>query len=119
MKKFLLAAPVALVLGSIAIPAHAGTYDGIAAGEPYPGYETYPRRHPQPMPDYYEDEEDDQISCREGKRIVRERNFYRVRPVKCQGTIFRYQAFKNGRPWLVRVNSYSARIVSARPLRIY
>lgn len=119
MMKFLLAVPVALALGSIAIPAHAGPYDGIAVGEHYPGYETYPRKHPRPMPDYYEDEEYDQISCWEGKRVVRDRNFYRVRPMKCEGAVYRYQAFKNGRPWLVRVNSYSARIVSVRPLRDY
>jgi hypothetical protein len=120
MKKILMAAPVALAIAFFAIPAQAGTSVGIAVGEPYPGYDPQPGYHPYPPP-YYDDEEDDedQISCWEGKRIVRERNFRRVRPMKCQGTIYRYQAFKNGRPWLVRVNSYSARIVSARPMGGY
>lgn len=119
MKKFLLAVPIALAIGTFAIPAHAGTSVGIAIGEPYPGYEPYPRYHPYPTPDYYEDDEQDQISCREGRQIVRDMAFRQVRPVKCEGSIYRYRALKRGRPWLVRVDSYSARIVSARPMRDY
>jgi hypothetical protein len=120
MKSILMAAPVALAITFFAIPAQAGASADIAVGEPYPGYDPNPGYHPYPPP-YYDDEEDDedQISCWEGKRIVRERNFYRVRPMRCEGAIYRYQAFKNGQPWVVKVNSYSARIVSARPLRYY
>lgn len=122
MKKFLLAVPVALAIGTVAIPAYAGTSVGIAIGEPYPGYEPYPRYHPYPAPDYpdyYEDDEQDQISCREGRQIVRDMAFRQVRPVKCEGSVYRYRAIKRGRAWLVRVDSYSARIVSARPMRDY
>ena len=119
MKNILMAAPVALAIAFFAIPAQAGTSVGIAIGEPYPGYDPQPGYHPYPPPYYDDEEENDQISCWEGKRILRDRNFRQIRPMKCQGTIYRYQAFKNGRPWLVRVNSYSARIVSARPMGDY
>ena len=119
MKKLLLAVPVALAMVSAAIPAQAGTSVGIAVGEPYPGYDPYPGYHPYPPPDYDEEDDEDQISCWEGKQIVRHRHFRQVWPVRCSGAIYRYRAFKDGRPWLVRVNSYTARIVSARPLGGY
>jgi hypothetical protein len=120
MKNILMAAPVALAVAFFAIPAQAGASAGIAVGEPYPGYDPYPGYHPYPPP-YYDDDEDDedQISCWEGRQIVRERNFRQVRPIKCQGTIYRYRAIKRGRPWLVRVNSFTAQVVSARPLNRY
>ena len=119
MKKLLFMAAAALAVVTVSLPAQAGTSAGIAIGEPYPSYDPYPGYHPPyPTPDYDEDEdEEDQISCREGKQIVRNRAFRQVRPVKCYGSIYRYQALKAGRPWIVRVDSYSGRIVSARPLR--
>ncbi len=118
MKKLLLAVS-ALGIGFAAIPAHSGTPDNIAVGEPYPGYDPYPGHYPYPMPDYDDEDDQDQISCWEGKQIVRHRFFRQVWPIKCSGAIYRYRALKNGRPWLVRVDSYTARIISARPLRYY
>ena len=121
MKKLLLAVPVALAIGMFTMPAFAGTNVGIAIGEPYPVYDSYPGYHPYPQPNYGDDDDDedeqDQISCWEGKQIVQNPGFRRVSPVRCEGSIFRYQALKSGRPWIVRVDSYSARIVSARRLR--
>ena len=38
MIKLLLALPIALTLGVIALPAHAGISVGVAIGEPYPDY---------------------------------------------------------------------------------
>lgn len=117
MKNILMAAPVALAIAFFAVPAQAGGSVDIAVGEPYPGYD--PGYH-YPRPDYDDEEdEEDQISCWQGKRLVRDRHFYRVRPIRCEGTIYRYEAFKNGQPWVVKVNSYTARIVSARPRRYY
>ena len=68
MKNILMAAPVALAIAFFAIPAQAGGSVDITVGERYPGYD--PSYHPQP---YYDDEEEDQdqISCWQGKRIVR------------------------------------------------
>lgn len=120
MKKLLFMAAAALAVATVSLPAQAGTSAGIAIGGPYPGYDPNPGYHPPyPTPDYDDEDEEDQISCREGKQILRERAFRQVRPVKCYGTIYRYQALKGGRPWIVRLNSYSGRIVSARPRRGY
>lgn len=117
MKNLLFMAAAALAVATVSFPAQAGTSAGIAVGEPYPGYEPNPGYHPYPTPDY--EDEEDQVSCWEGKQIVRNRAFRQVRPVKCHGTIYRYQALKAGRPWIVRLNSFSGRIVSARPLGGY
>ena len=118
MKKLLFTV-VALGIGFATIPAHSGSPADIAVGEPYPGYDPYPGQYPYSGPDYDEEDDQDQISCWEGKQIVRHRHFRQVSPVRCSGAIYRYRAFKDGRPWLVRVDSYTARIVSARPLRVY
>ena len=119
MKNILMAAPIALAVALFAIPAQAGTSAGIAVGEPYPGYDPQPGYYPYPSPYHDDEDNEDQISCWEGKQILRQRNFRQVRPVKCQGTIYRYRALKRGRPWMVRVNSFTAQVVSARPLYRY
>jgi hypothetical protein len=119
MKKLLFAAAAALAIATVSFPAQAGTSVGIGIGESYPGYDPYPGYHRYPTPDYDEEDEQDQISCWEGRQIVRNRAFRQVRPVKCYGSIYRYQARKAGRPWIVRLNSYTGRIVSARPLGRY
>ena len=122
MKKLLFAATAALAMATASFPADAGTSAGIAVGEPYPGYEPYPGNPAHPTPGYDdedEEDEDDQISCWEGKQIVRNRAYRQVRPVKCYGSIYKYRAVKRGRSWSVRVDSYSGRIVSARPLGGY
>lgn len=128
MSKILLAALAALAVSSATVPAsYAGTSVGIAIGEPYPGYYPYPEyppnngypRRPHPQPDYDDDDGYDQISCWEGKRILRDRGFRNVQPRKCDGSIYRFVAQKAGRPWIVRVDSYNGRIVSARPVRSY
>ncbi len=125
MKKLLFVATAALAVATVTLPVQAGTSVGIAIGEPYPVYDHYPSYDPSPgyhpYPDYddEEDDEDDQISCSEGRQIVRNRGFRQVRPVKCVGSIFKYRALKRGTSWSVRVDSYSGRIVNARPLGGY
>ena len=125
MKKLLFAGTAAFALVTVSLPALAGTSVGIAIGEPYPRYEPYPSYdpspgyHPYPTHDYDEEDDDAQISCSEGRQIVRDRAFRQVRPVKCYGSIYKYRALKRGTSWSVRVDSYSGRIVSARPLRGY
>ena len=128
MKKLLFAGTAALAIATVTLPAQAGTSVGITIGEPYSGYEPYPSYdpnpgyHPYPTPDYDDDDEedeDDQISCWEGKQIVRNRAYRQVRAVKCYGSIYKYRALKRGRSWNVRVDSYSGRILSARPLGAY
>ena len=120
MTKLLLAAIAALAVASASIPAaHAGTSPGIAVGEPYPGYDPYPGHHPYPGHDYDQEDDDGQISCWEGRRIVRSQGFRAVRAMRCDGAIYRYSGLRTGRPWLIRVNSYTGRVVRARPLEYY
>jgi hypothetical protein len=96
------------------IDAMAGTRIGIGVGVGggYPG--AYDPGYPAYDPGY--DEQDDYISCREGGRILRDSGFYRVRPVRCGGPVYRYEAVRRDRLWSVRVSADSGRIISARPI---
>jgi hypothetical protein len=55
------------------------------------------------------------ISCPRGRRIVERSGFYRVVPRDCGGRNYTYSAFRRGRPWIVRVNAFTGRIIATRP----
>jgi hypothetical protein len=55
------------------------------------------------------------ISCGRGRRIVERSGFYRVVPRDCGGRNYTYSAFRRGRPWIVRMNSFNGRIIATRP----
>lgn len=97
------------------VDAKADTRIGIGVGGGWypPAYEP---RYPVYDPD---DEDEDYISCREGRRIVRDYGFYRVTPTRCGGSIYRYEAVKRDRLWSVRVSARSSRIISARVIADY
>jgi hypothetical protein len=85
----------------------------------YPGYPVY---HRPDYPDYYDDDEYDDydgISCGQGRRIVRSQGFRQIRVLRCGGEIYKYQAVKRYRPWIVRVSARSGRVISIRPARGY
>jgi len=122
-----------LVTGSVALlaafslqpaTAKADTQIGIVVGDGWqpaqydPGYPVY---HPG-YPDY-DDEDDyddgDYISCWEGRRIVRQNGFRQVRPTRCRGDVYRYQAIKRYRLWSVRVSARSGRIIDAHVIGRY
>jgi hypothetical protein len=54
------------------------------------------------------------ISCRRGERIVERHGFYRVRPIRCEGDIYRYQGWRRGDPWRIRVSAFTGDIISMR-----
>lgn len=54
------------------------------------------------------------ISCGEGRELLRERGFRRVRTVECQGRTFTYVGFRYGDTFRVLVNSRTGRIVGLR-----
>jgi hypothetical protein len=56
------------------------------------------------------------VSCGRGRRIVERSGFYRVVPRDCGGRNYTYSAFRRGRPWIVRLNSFSGRIIATRPV---
>jgi len=91
-------------------PYYPVQYDGDYQGSP-----SYHR-------DYDDDDDydnDDRISCWEGRRIVRRAGFYRVQTVKCYGEVYRYRAWRRGYQWRVSVDSDSGRIIRARPTEYY
>lgn len=96
------------------VDAKADTRIGIGVGGGWypPAYEP---RYPVYDPDDEDDDEDyGYVSCREGRRIVRDYGFHRVTPTRCGGSVYRYEAVKRDRVWSVRLSARSGRIISAR-----
>ncbi len=115
-KTFILAAAFAAVMAGTALPSQADDLAAIQiASQKYHGGGSYP------YPDYddHDEDYDERISCREGRREVRRAGFREVRPVRCSGSIYRYYGVRRGHNWTVRVDAWSGRIVSARPVRYY
>jgi hypothetical protein len=119
-KSLLLAAAFAAFMAGAPLPSYA---DNVSAefqlAMHYPGG-GYHAPYPYPYPDDdYDDEDDEQISCAEGRGVVRRSGYRRVQPVRCSGDIYRYRAFRRGLAWIVRVDSWTGRIISARRIRTY
>jgi len=116
MNKMLAAGGVALLAALAFQPVSAGADTSIDIGVGVPGYPpAYEPRYPVYDPDDdYDDDDYDYISCRQGRRIVRDYGFYRVTPTRCGGAVYRYEAVKRHRLWSVKVSARSGRIISAR-----
>ena len=56
------------------------------------------------------------VSCGEGRMIVRDRGFYRVRTVECYGRTYTYLGRRHGDTFRVLVSSRSGRIVDVDPI---
>lgn len=103
-------------MAGVALPSHAGNWPEplpIVSPHYHGGGSTYP--YPSFDDDYYER----RISCWEGSREVRQAGFRNVRPLRCSGDNYRYNAIRRGHNWTVRVDAWSGRIVSIRPVRYY
>lgn len=50
------------------------------------------------------------LSCGEGRAIVRDRGFRRVRTIKCRGTTFTYKGRRHGDDFRILVNARTGRI---------
>jgi hypothetical protein len=122
-KSLLLIAAFATFMAGATLPSYADNvpaefqvatsqYHGGDYQNPYPGYDDG---------DDYDDDDDeqDQISCQEGRQVVRQAGFRRVQPLRCSGDTYRYRAFRRGKIWTVRLDSWSGRIISARIIRAY
>lgn len=113
MKKHFLAAVATIAVVAASVPvAHAGNglSFGIRVGEQFPGYDEYPR----PRSDWEDEEDQDRLTCREGRQIVRDQGYRRIEPVSCEGNTYRYRAVRQGNVWVVRVDAWSGQIVSER-----
>lgn len=107
----------ALLLAAFAgVPqsAKADTRIGVTINEGWTPSQYYPD---DPDDDY--DDEEDYISCGEGRQVVRDEGFRRVRAVRCGGEVYRYEAVKRYRLWSVKVSARSGRIISARVIGNY
>jgi hypothetical protein len=102
--------------------ASAGTTVDVSIGSsPY----YYPVQYGGGYPDYsspsyhddYDDEDEDQITCSEGRRIVRRAGYRAVRTISCAGDIYRYGAVRGGFLWRISVDSDTGDIVRARRIR--
>jgi hypothetical protein len=62
------------------------------------------------------EEEEAGVTCREGRRIVRERGFSDVRPIDCNGRSLVFSARERGQPVEIRISARNGRIVSVEPL---
>jgi hypothetical protein len=115
MYKMIAAGGLALLAAFAVQPtaAQAGTHIGVGVGIGggwYPPPPAYEPRYRVYEPDDYDD---DYISCSEGRRIVRDYGFYNVRPTRCGGEVYRYQAVKRHQLWSVKVSARSGRIINA------
>jgi hypothetical protein len=80
-------------------------------------YNGYPDYSAPSYHDDYGDEDDDQITCSEGRRIVRRAGYRGVRTISCYGDIYRYSGVRGGFVWRVSVDSDTGDIVRARRIR--
>ena len=55
------------------------------------------------------------ISCREGSMILRDRGFYRVRPIECDGRTYTYFGRRHGDSVTILLNSRNGRIIGVNP----
>jgi len=55
------------------------------------------------------------LSCGEGRAIVRDRGFNRVRALECQGRTFTYLGHRRGDTYRILVNSRTGRIADIDP----
>jgi hypothetical protein len=56
------------------------------------------------------------LGCDEGRAIVRNRGFYRVRPVECSGRAYTYLGRRHGETFQVIVSARSGRIIDINPI---
>lgn len=106
IRNSLMAAAVAVTAGVFAIPQlaeanHRSWHNdddvdiNVQLGIGTPGYyyrDRSPRRY-------------NRVSCGEARGILRDRGYYRIRTRECQGRTYTFRASKNGRNFVVYVNS--------------
>jgi hypothetical protein len=123
-KVLLVSAAVSGLLLAQPQTASAGTTVDVSIGSsPY----YYPVQYDGGYPDYsspgpsyhddYGDENDEQITCSEGRRIVRHAGYRAVRTISCEGDIYRYRAVRGGYLWRISVESETGDIIRARRIR--
>ena len=67
--------------------------------------------------DDYDEDDEDRITCSEGRRIVRRAGYRAVRTISCYGDIYRYRAVRGRFLWRISVESDTGDIIRARRIR--
>jgi hypothetical protein len=55
------------------------------------------------------------FDCGDGIRVAQRRGFNRVHPVDCGGDFYRYEGWRGGEPWRIRIDADTGQIISVRP----
>jgi hypothetical protein len=97
-----LAVPM-LLIG--ATQSMAGTDVDVRFGIGMPGYGYGYSSYPYYDDDYYGQRPYGKLSCWQAKQLVRDRGFYRVRTLDCDGRVYTFQAIRHGRIVLINVNA--------------
>lgn len=113
-KNTIMAAAVAATAAVIAFPQdadakHKGWHDHddddvnvqLHFGFGAPGYYGSPR---------YGYQRHNRVSCGEARGILRDRGYYRIRTRECDGRTYTFRASKNGRNFVVYVNSRNGNV---------
>lgn len=124
MKRLLLASAFAasMVLG-LPSAAEAKVKIGIFFGVPHYDYQVdpdyvYRRGYGWYRPSYQDDDYDEgqeydsggRVSCREARYKIRNRGFYKIETIECDGRIYTFHASRGNARYTVYVNSRSGRI---------
>jgi hypothetical protein len=123
IKSLIAAGAVAAAVSAAAPAAVAKTNWDISVGigvPAYPVYDVYDHdvyvpvrpRHPRHV-DVVDD--DFGISCRQGRRLVRNAGFRAVSAFDCDGRTYGYTAYRFGDMYRVRVDAVRGRIIAVRP----
>lgn len=49
------------------------------------------------------------LTCRQGKRKLRHRGYYRINAFDCHGQFYKYRVVRNGKIFRIRMNAYTGR----------
>ena len=56
------------------------------------------------------------ISCNQGARLLRDRDYYNISPRDCQGRHYVYRAWRNNKYFQITVDARNSRVVDRRRL---
>ena len=103
---------------AVAAPAQAKVYIDLNLGggyydQGYPVYQDYPTYpvYDEPVRRY----RDYGISCDEGREMVRDQGYRKVRAISCNGRRYTYRARSHGENFIVKVSRRDGDIISVEP----
>lgn len=112
IKSLFAVAAVAATIATVA-PAQAKVNIGVYFGDGYnPGYSDYPTYPVYEEPRYHRNYG---ISCEQGRELVRDEGFRKVRALSCEGRRYTYRARSHGDYFIIKVSRRDGDIISVEP----